>query len=183
MTPKNELAEEPDLDGFWELVFSEVDGVREDVGQDGRSFAQRIVDDHSKANDQLATIAREKNIDVPPTVKGKQASELKRLSNLSGSAFDREYMNLMLEDRKKDVAEFRKQAKDARDPDVKAFASQTLPTLEEHLTLAQRLAPAPREAPLRPPDTGTTRPPDPFGRPPGEPDPGRPQPADPGNPR
>jgi putative membrane protein len=119
---------------------------------------------------------------------------LKKLSNLSGSEFDREFMRVMVDDHKKHVEEFRKQAKDARDPDVKLFASQTLPTLEAHLTQAQRLAPersdtrgtSGTQAPPRPTDTGTTRPPgpDPLGRPnTGEPEPGRPSSPDPGNPR
>ena len=155
-----------------------------------KQFAQRMVDDHSKANDQLVTLARQKNIDVPTEVKGKHASELKRLSNLSGAEFDREYMRVMLDDHKKHVDEFRKVAKEARDPDVKLFASQTLPALEEHLTQAQRLAPARdvrgtsgTQPPPRPTDSGISRPgTDPLGRPAGEPEPGRPE-SDPGNPR
>lgn len=60
-----------------------------------------------------------------------------RLSKLNGAAFDREYMSDMVKDHRADVAEFEKEANTARDPDVKAFAAKTLPTLQEHLRLAE----------------------------------------------
>ena len=59
------------------------------------------------------------------------------MSKLSGEAFDRAYMQAMLADHRKDVAEFRTESSSGRDADVKSWASKTLPTLEEHLKLAQ----------------------------------------------
>jgi putative membrane protein len=60
-----------------------------------------------------------------------------KLAKLSGAAFDRAYMQAMVADHKKDVNEFRVESKSGKDPEIKAWAAKTLPTLEEHLALAQ----------------------------------------------
>jgi putative membrane protein len=105
---------------------------------DVKQFGQRMVDDHGKANEQLSTIAQQKNVQVPTELTGKAKADYDRLSKLSGEQFDRAYMQMMVQDHRKDVAEFRKQSTSAKDSDVKSFASQTLPTLEEHLKLAEQ---------------------------------------------
>jgi putative membrane protein len=107
---------------------------------DVKQFAQRMVDDHSKANDQLKPIAQQKNITVPTQLTGKHKAEYDRLSKLSGAEFDRAYMQLMLQDHRKDVSDFRKESTGGKDQDVKQFATQTLPTLEDHLKMAQSTA-------------------------------------------
>jgi putative membrane protein len=107
---------------------------------DVKQFAQRMVDDHSKANDQLKPIAQQKNITVPTQLTGKHKAEYDRLSKLSGAEFDRAYMQLMLQDHRKDVSDFRKESTSGKDQDVKQFATQTLPTLEDHLKMAQSTA-------------------------------------------
>jgi putative membrane protein len=103
-----------------------------------KQFAQRMVDDHGKANQQLSTVAQQKNVQVPSELTGKAKADHDRLSKLSGEQFDRAYMQLMVQDHRKDVAEFRKQSTKAKDADVKSFVSQTLPTLEDHLKVAQQ---------------------------------------------
>ncbi len=105
---------------------------------DVKQFGQRMVDDHGKANEQLATIAKQKNVDVATQLTGKGKADYDRLSKLSGEQFDRAYMQMMVQDHRKDVAEFRKESTSAKDADVKSFASQTLPTLEDHLKMAQQ---------------------------------------------
>jgi putative membrane protein len=105
---------------------------------DVKQFGQRMVDDHGKANDQLATIAKQKNVDIATQLTGKAKSDYDRLSKLSGEQFDRAYMQMMVQDHRKDVSEFRKESTAAKDADVKSFASQTLPTLEEHFKMAQQ---------------------------------------------
>lgn len=104
---------------------------------DVKSFAQRMVDDHGKANDQLKSIASSKGVQLPTSLDKSAQSEKDKLNKLSGANFDREYMSHMVKDHKKDVKEFEKQAKNAKDSDVKNFAAQTLPTLQEHLKMAQ----------------------------------------------
>jgi putative membrane protein len=106
-----------------------------------KQFAQRMVDDHSKANDQLKSIAQQKNITIPTSLPAKEQAVKDRLSKLSGEQFDRAYMQHMLMDHKKDVAEFKKASTSAKDNDIKQFASSTLPTLQDHLKQAKEIAP------------------------------------------
>ena len=102
-----------------------------------RKFGQRMADDHSKAGDELMTLASNKNITLPTDVDAKDKMLRRRLSKLTGDAFDRAYMQAMVTDHRKDVKEFRAESQTAKDPDVKAWAAKTLPTLEEHLKLAE----------------------------------------------
>jgi putative membrane protein len=106
---------------------------------DVKSFGQKMVDDHGKANDELKSIASSKNITLPDetTVKSKHKAMLDRLDKLSGAAFDKAYMDEMVKDHNKDVAAFQKQASGGKDAELKAFASKTLPTLKEHQKLAK----------------------------------------------
>ena len=102
-----------------------------------KNFGQRMVTDHSKANDELKTLAQNKNITLPTNLDAKDKALHDRLSKLSGAAFDRAYMRAMLTDHKKDVNEFRHESTSGQDADIKSFAAKTLPTLEDHLKLAQ----------------------------------------------
>lgn len=104
---------------------------------DVKAFGQKMVDDHTKANDQLKTVAQQENIQLPTEPNAKDKAEKARLSKLSGAAFDRAYINHMVADHKKDVAEFQREANNGKDQAIKNFAQQTLPTLQEHLKDAQ----------------------------------------------
>jgi putative membrane protein len=103
-----------------------------------KKFAQRMVDDHSKENDQLKSIAEAKGIRMPQDIEAKDKALMNRLQKLNGAAFDRAYMQAMVGDHVKDVNEFKKESNAGRDPQVKQFASSTLPTLEEHLQQARQ---------------------------------------------
>ena len=111
-----------------------------------KKFGQRMVDDHTKANEQLKQVAAEKNIDVPQQLDAKDKATKARLEKLSGEQFDRAYMKYMVRDHQKDVAEFERESKIAKDPAIKNFAQQTLPTLKDHLKEAERIAPKQRQA-------------------------------------
>ena len=102
-----------------------------------KQFGQRMVDDHTKADQQLKQLASTKGVTLPADLDKSSQREYDKLSKLSGAQFDREYMDHMVSDHKKDISEFKSEAKKAQDADVKQFASSTLPTLEEHLNLAQ----------------------------------------------
>jgi len=102
-----------------------------------KQFGERMVTDHGKANDELKTLAQRKNIALPTDMGAKHKATRDRLAKLSGAAFDKAYMQEMLTDHKKDVSDFQKESRTGKDPDVKAWAAKTLPTLEEHLQLAQ----------------------------------------------
>src|SRR5579859_1241823 len=107
-----------------------------------KKFGQRMVDDHSKANDQLKDVAAQKHIDLPTEPSAKDKATKARLEKLSGEQFDRAYMSDMVKDHKKDVAEFARESQSSKDSAVKNFARETLPTLREHLKEAEKLAPA-----------------------------------------
>ena len=102
-----------------------------------KDFGQRMVDDHTKAGDELKTLASQKNVTLPSNMDAKDKATHDRLSKLNGSAFDKAYMRDMVSDHRKDVAEFRRESQSGKDPDVKAWAGKTLPTLEEHFKLAE----------------------------------------------
>ena len=102
-----------------------------------KQFGQRMVDDHSKADQKLSQLASTKGVTLPTTLDKSTQKEYDKLSKMSGPEFDREYMKHMVSDHKKDVSDFKSEASKAKDADVKQFASSTLPTLQEHLQLAQ----------------------------------------------
>jgi putative membrane protein len=102
-----------------------------------KTFAKRMVDDHQKALDTLKTVAKNEKITLPAALDSKDQAVKDRLEKLSGSAFDRAYMRAMIKDHRQDVAEFRTESTKAKFADVKQYASGTLPTLEDHLKLAQ----------------------------------------------
>ena len=100
-----------------------------------KQFGARMAEDHSKANDELKKLAASRNITLASTPDRKTQKELADLGKTK--RFDHEYMELMVSDHRKDVADFRKQAQAAKGSDVKAFAQKTLPTLEDHLKQAE----------------------------------------------
>jgi Predicted outer membrane protein len=104
-----------------------------------KQFGQRMVDDHSKANTELMTLAQSKGITLPTALDEKHQKDVTKLSAMSGADFDRAYSKMMLSDHTKDVSEFEKQSTKGTDPDLKAFAAKTLPTLQEHLQMAKAL--------------------------------------------
>jgi putative membrane protein len=100
-----------------------------------------MIDDHSKANDQLKQVAAAKHVTLPQSISAKDKAMKAQLEALSGDEFDRAYMEDMVKDHKQDVAEFQRASKSALDPQIKDWASQTLPTLQDHLKQAQTIAP------------------------------------------
>ncbi|HKB71308.1 MAG TPA: DUF4142 domain-containing protein [Thermoanaerobaculia bacterium] len=105
-----------------------------------KQFGQRMVDDHSKANDELKGIASSKGLALPSSVSGKDRKTAERLRKMNGASFDRAYMKDMVADHEADVAEFEREARSGKDPELKAFAEKTLPTLKEHLQMAKDAA-------------------------------------------
>jgi len=104
-----------------------------------KSFGQKMVTDHGQANEQLKSLAAGKRIALSSSVDQTHKARYDQLKGLSGAAFDRAYVTSMLADHEKDVAAFQKEAKSGRDPEVKAWAGKTLPTLEEHLKMVREL--------------------------------------------
>lgn len=99
---------------------------------DVKQLGQKMVDDHSKANEELKSLAQQKGITLPTEPSAKAKQKKARLEKLSGDAFDRAYVQEMMKDHSKDIAEFEKEAKSGKDPEIKAWAEKTLPTLHQH---------------------------------------------------
>ncbi|WP_026734061.1 DUF4142 domain-containing protein [Fischerella sp. PCC 9605] len=105
-----------------------------------QQYGQRMVQEHTQANSQLQQLAEQKNLTLPQDI-GEQNKELvANLSKLSGTNFDRAYINQMVQEHEKAVSLFQRQAEEGQDPDLKAFAAKTLPNLQEHLEQARSLA-------------------------------------------
>ena len=102
-----------------------------------KQFGARMVQDHSKANEELKQLASGKGLQLPSAPDAHSKEMMAKLQKLSGAEFDRAYMDHMVKEHKKDVAEFKKEAGSGKDPQIKAFAAKTLPTLEEHLKMAE----------------------------------------------
>ncbi len=106
-----------------------------------KAFGQRMVTDHSKANDQLKQVAAQQGVSLPATLDAKDRATKARLEKLHGAAFDKAYMQDMVTDHKKDVAEFKHESTTAKTPALKDWVQQTEPTLESHLQEAEKVAP------------------------------------------
>ena len=104
-----------------------------------KKFGKRMVEDHTKANDNLKEAAMKDNIQLPADLDPKDEAEYEKLSKLSGAEFDKSYARMMLKDHEHDVAEFRHESMNGRKPDIKQFAAETLPTLESHLKQARQM--------------------------------------------
>jgi putative membrane protein len=100
-----------------------------------KSLSQRLVDDHTKGNNELMGLAKRKGVTLP----GEDNALPKALSGKTGAAFDKEFAQIALKDHTDDFKEFEKEASSESDPDVKAWASKTLPTLQAHLNAAKAL--------------------------------------------
>jgi putative membrane protein len=104
-----------------------------------KNFASKMVADHTRANNELKTIAAAKNVTLPAVLEGDHRAHLDELGKKSGNEFDRAYMEMMVDDHDKAVSMFENAANNSTDADIKAFAAKTLPTLKEHQQMAKDL--------------------------------------------
>lgn len=105
------------------------------VSADVKDFAAKMITDHTKANDQLMALAKQKNVTLPAALGNDEQKVMDDLSKKTGKDFDKAYVKAMVEDHDKDVKLFTDEAKDGKDADIKAFAGTTLPTLKMHQTM------------------------------------------------
>jgi putative membrane protein len=109
--------------------------VQKATNPEVKKFAQKMVDDHTKANNELKELAAKKGVTLPTEIDSSHRSAIDKMKGLSGADFDKAYVDAMVDDHETDVDEFEEQSKDAKDADIKAFAAKTLPTLKSHLEL------------------------------------------------
>jgi len=134
----NDFAKEAAEGGMAEVKLGQ---LAEDKGssQAVKDFGKRMVDDHTAANEKLKTVASSENITLPGELSKKDQKTYDQLSKLSGEAFDRAYAKDMVRDHQHDIAAFKEEASGGQKAAIKDFASQTLPTLQEHLKLAREM--------------------------------------------
>jgi putative membrane protein len=101
-----------------------------------KNFARKMLEDHSKANTELKGIAEDKSMALPTALDAKHQEVYDKLVKLDGAAFDREYMKAMTDDHDDTVKLFKDEVAKGQDPDLRSFASKTLPVLEKHDTMA-----------------------------------------------
>lgn len=98
-----------------------------------KDFGGMMVTDHSKANDELTSYASGHGITLPTVLPADKQKHIDAMKNMKGSAFDKHYISMMLDDHQKDVAKFKNESTGANDAQLKTWASNTLPVLQKHL--------------------------------------------------
>jgi putative membrane protein len=101
-----------------------------------KDFGKRMEQDHTQINKELGDIAKARNVSLPTDL-GNEKKTVDRLSSRTGAAFDKDYMRFSVTEHRKDIREFEREEKGGMDSDLKAFVTKTLPTLREHLRMAE----------------------------------------------
>ncbi|GGM97792.1 hypothetical protein GCM10010967_34550 [Dyadobacter beijingensis] len=124
--------------GLMEVQLGEL-AQKNAASADVKKFGETMVTEHSKASEELKTLAAQKNITLPAMLSDDKQKKYDDLAKKEGAEFDKAYISFMVDDHKEDISEFEEAAKDAKDPEVKAWAEGKLPTLKHHLEMAEAL--------------------------------------------
>ena len=113
--------------------------LAEQKSQDAKvkEFAEKMVTDHTANNKQLASLAQQKGVDVPTALDAKDQKQLDKLSALDGAKFDKAYLKAQVKDHEAMLKLLQREAKSGKDADLKSFAEQTIPAVQDHLTMAK----------------------------------------------
>jgi putative membrane protein len=114
-------------------------GVKKAARAEVRTFAEMIVTDHTKANEELKGLAATKGVELSAVIDPKHADMFQSLEKSSGAEFDKEFLAAVVSGHKKCVSNFETASTDAKDADVKAWAAKMLPGLKTHLEKAKDL--------------------------------------------
>jgi len=144
--------EKPAADAFDDAGFvkmAAIDGMHEvELGKiaqtqakndDVKKFAEQMVKDHGKANEELKTAAKAASIAVPDKLDDKHQKHIDAFKDYKGTNFDQDYMKHMVSDHTEAVALFTRASKEAKNKEIKDFATRTLPTIQAHLEQAKKL--------------------------------------------
>lgn len=104
-----------------------------------KEFAKMMVSDHGKANEELMSIAKKKNITLPVAVDEDHQKKMNELDKKSGKDFDKAYAEAMVDGHKKTLKLMQDEAKDGKDAEIKAFASKTTPVVQTHLDMINKI--------------------------------------------
>ena len=105
-----------------------------------KQFAQRMIDDHTKLNEQMKPVAQQLGVTPPDQISKGDRKTIAKLQGLSGSAYDQAYIKDMVKDHKQDLSQFQMEASSGQDQTVKDAANQGSKVIAQHLQLAQQLA-------------------------------------------
>ncbi len=125
-------------DGIAEVQLSQLASQKASSPQ-VKQVASQMYIEHSQANQQLKDLAMRKGVQPPTSLTKDDQKEYKKLRDLSGTDFDREYIGYLVKDHKSDIDLFQKEVKDGKDVDLKNWASDMVPKLQHHLTMVQNL--------------------------------------------
>jgi len=107
---------------------------------DVKDFAQKMVTDHGKMAEELKSLAKKKDVSAPQDADMKDMAKMKLMERKSGAEFDKEFMEHMVKDHEKDIQDAENIAAKAKDAEFKAAVQKAIPTMRQHLELAQRLS-------------------------------------------
>jgi putative membrane protein len=125
--------------GMAEVKFGEL--AAQKGGSEGvKAFGQKMVDDHTALNNEMAPIADSMGVRVPKTINKDDQAEYDKLSGLSGDDFDTEYLTVMVKDHRKDLREFRMEASSAQDQALRDAVEKGEKIIHEHLEMVDKLA-------------------------------------------
>ncbi len=125
-------------DGMHEVELGKI-GAENAKSADVKKFAEMMVKDHTKANEELKAAAKAAGIEVPAKIDEKHQKHIDTFKNYKGDNFDRDYMKHMVTDHTEAVALFTRASKELKNKELKEFATKTLPHLQHHLEDAKKL--------------------------------------------
>jgi len=109
------------------------------VNQRVKDFGTMMVKEHSQANDELKALVSNRGITIPTALPADQQKHMDAMQKMTGKSFDQHYVDMMVNDHKKDINEFKMAAEKCNDNDLKTWASKTLPTLQKHMDSIQAI--------------------------------------------
>jgi putative membrane protein len=127
------------IDGLHEVKLGKI-GAKMAKKDDVKQYAEKMVKDHTKANEELKAAAKAAGIPVPDQLDEKHEKHVEMFKNYTGTDFDADYLKHMVKDHTEAVELFTRASKDAKNQDIKNFATRTLPVVQGHLELAKKLS-------------------------------------------
>ena len=124
--------------GMLEIMLGKI-AITNGASASVKNFGKMMMTDHTKADSEMAVIAKIKNITLPSAPGNDEYDKINKLQKEQGKEFDKDYTSLMVDDHKEDIKDFQKASQDLKDPDIKAFAVKTLPVLQKHLSAIQTI--------------------------------------------
>ena len=138
VTPES-FASQAAIIGKAEIELGQI-ALKNTQNSDVRTYAERLVKDHSAADKKLKAIAAKGNLQLPQSLDQEHESLKMKLQSLKGEDFDRAYVNAMAKGHDKAIALFESASQQPQMPgELKQFAASTLPTLEQHKEMAHSL--------------------------------------------